>query len=301
MVEEIRKYLEYIEKDRNYSPHTIAAYQDDLNQFHEFLCGHFGRKKITLPEVDHQVLRSFLGQLVECGIAKRSAARKLASLRSFFKFLVRRGVVPNNPGLNVVTPRLSKRLPLYLNESSIDRMMALPDTSNVKGLRDRAILELLYGTGIRLSEMIQLDFGDIDLKNDTIKVMGKGKKDRIVPLGRKAKESLKNYFEHREKLCTPQTGEGDRAAIFLSSRGRRMYPKAVYLLVNKYIGSVSELEKRSPHILRHTFATHLLNRGADLRAVKELLGHESLSTTQLYTHVTIDRLKRIYEQAHPRA
>ena len=179
--------------------------------------------------------------------------------------------------------------------------MSLPEISTVTGMRDRAVLELLYGTGIRVSELVHLDLDDLDLRNGTIKVLGKGSKHRIVPVGSKAREALQAYIPSRARLLSGQTSDDDRRAIFLSPHGRRIYPKSVYLIVRKYIGAVSELAKKSPHVLRHTFATHLLNRGADLRAVKELLGHESLSTTQLYTHVTVDRLKRIYKQAHPKA
>lgn len=179
--------------------------------------------------------------------------------------------------------------------------MEAPDGTTPEGLRDRALLELLYGTGIRLSELVQLELADVDFYNDTLKVLGKGRKHRIVPLGRKAKEALKKYLARRHELLNAPQAGGDEGGIFISVRGSRMTSRTVYRVVHRWIGTVSEIEKRSPHVLRHTFATHLLNRGADLRAVKELLGHESLSTTQLYTHVTVDRLKRIYKQAHPKA
>ena len=301
MVDHIRTYLEYLENERNYSRHTIRSYQVDLGQFQNFLFHHYSTSKINLSIIDQLTIRLFLGELSEQGKSKRSVARKLAAIRSFYKFLVRRDIVQRNPALNIVTPRLPKKLPSFLDELSVERMMDIPDISTIEGLRDRAILELLYGTGIRLSELVSLGMKSVDFKNDTIKVLGKGRKHRVIPLGRKAKESLKQFLPRREELFSSRTSDHDRQAIFLSARGLRIYPKGVYLIVNKYISFVSELEKKSPHILRHTFATHLLNRGADLRAVKELLGHESLSTTQLYTHVTVDRLKRIYQQAHPKA
>ena len=301
MLENIKSFLEYMRSERNLSPNTVAAYNDDLNQFNEFLVKHFSAFSVDIAEVDQVTIRLFLGELLEQGKSKRSVARKLAAVRSFMKYLVKHRVIKYNPGINIVTPKLPKKLPVFLDESSVNRMMTLQDCTTIRGLRDRAILELLYGTGIRLNELIQLDITDIDFNNNTVKVFGKGRKHRIVPLGRKAKEAIRGYLTAREREQAGAVLNEDGRAAFLSTRGKRMYPKGVYLVVNKHIGAVSELEKKSPHVLRHTFATHMLNRGADLRAVKELLGHESLSTTQLYTHVTVSRLKRIYDQAHPKA
>ena len=301
MIEHTRSFLEFIEGEKNYSAHTVSAYEDDLSQFHEFLVRHFSTNMVDISQVDQLTIRLFLGDLLDQGMSKKSVARKLAAIRSLFKFLLNRNIVQSNPVLNVVTPRLAKKLPSFVDEAIVHRMMNLPDLSTLTGLRDRAILEFLYGTGIRLSELIDLNLGDVDLNNDTVKVFGKGSKQRVVPVGRKAKEAVKKYLTRRHELLEETTPEMDRKALFLSARGLRMYPKGVYLIVSKYIGSVCEIEKKSPHVLRHSFATHLLDRGADLRAVKELLGHESLSTTQIYTHVTVDRLKRIYNQAHPKA
>ena len=301
MHEFVRTYLEYLERERNYSVHTISSYENDLKQFHEFLLRHLETKKVNLDVVDHTTIRFFLGDLREQGLSARTVARKLAALRSFFKFLVRRKLCTFNPALNVASPKLPRKLPVFMDEQSVEKMMDLPDRTTFEGVRDRALLELLYSTGIRLAEVIGLTLDDVDVRNDTIKVLGKGRKHRIVPFGRKAKESLVEYLRQRRATGTPQAGQRDGRVVFLSARGLRMYPKGVYRIINKYIGMVSELEKRSPHVLRHTFATHMLNRGADLRAVKELLGHESLSTTQLYTHVTVARLKEIYKQSHPRA
>lgn len=301
MIDIVRTYLEYLERERNYSAHTISSYDNDLTQFHDFLLRHFKTKNVNLNLVDHTTIRFFLGDLREQGLSARTVARKLAALRSFFKFLVKRKISSYNPALNVASPRLPRKLPVFLDEQAVEKMMDLPDTTTLEGVRDRALLELFYSTGIRLAELIGLTLDDVDVRNDTIKVLGKGKKQRIVPFGRKAKESLIEYLRRRRTIGIPSAGQRDDRVVFLSSRGLRMYPKGVYRIINKYIGLVSELEKRSPHVLRHTFATHMLNRGADLRAVKELLGHESLSTTQLYTHVTIARLKEIYKQSHPRA
>jgi len=301
MIEYIKKYLYYLSSERNYSSHTVSAYEGDLNQFYEFLKRHFSGMPFKVANIDQVTIRLFLGDLLENGRSKSSVARKLVAVRSFLKYLVKLNVIKHNAGLNVVSPRLPKKLPYFLDEASVERMMAIPDCSVMEGLRDRAILELLYSTGIRLAELIQLNLDQVDFMNDTIKIFGKGRKHRIVPIGRKAREAIKQYLKERDKKLYVIIKEEDRKALFLSARGKRMYPKGIFRIVNKYISAVSEIEKKSPHVLRHTFATHLLNRGADLRAVKELLGHESLSTTQLYTHVTVNRLKRIYNQAHPKA
>jgi integrase/recombinase XerC len=301
MRQAIREYLDHLASVKHYSPHTIAAYRNDLLQFHEFLLRHGFREPVGADGIDRLTVRLFLGDLIEQGKSKKSAARKLSSVRSFLDSLVRGGVLEQNPAAAVLSPRFPRRLPLFLDESSVETMMGLPDTTSLRGLRDRALLELLYGTGIRLNELIQLNTGSIDLRNDTVKVLGKGSKQRIVPLGRRAKEAVRNYLSRRGEEPGSGITPRDPDAAFLSDRGRRISARGVYRIVHRYIGLVSDIAKKSPHILRHTFATHMVNRGADLRAVKELLGHESLSTTQLYTHVTVDRLKRIYKQAHPKA
>jgi len=296
----IDTYLRYLEHERNYSAHTLVAYREDLEQFEAFLRRH-GKGKQTYSDVDHALIRRFLGDLLENGYGRKSVVRKLASLRSFFRFLVKRGLLRHNPAKSIVTPKVPKTLPVFLEESSVAKMMDLPDTTTIAGLRDAAILELLYSTGIRVSELVGLNVRDVDWSNETIKVYGKGGKERIVPFGKPARVALQRYIERRNECMTPATPARDRDALFFASRGKRIYPEAVYLIAVKYISRVAELQKKSPHVLRHTFATHLLNRGADLRAVKELLGHESLSTTQIYTHVSVERLKKIYEQAHPKA
>lgn len=333
MIAYVRTYLTHLERERNYSSHTITAYHEDLHQFLSFLSQHFGGGSFPseapashppdcgragrsgwdeplahdLSAIDHLTIRLFLGDLLERGYSKRSAVRKLAAVRSFFKYLVRHKLISHNPAAGVLTPKMVKKLPAYLDEPSITKMMELPDTSTAFGARDSAILELLYSTGIRLSELIGLNVGHVDMAGGTIKVHGKGSKDRIVPFGKQARIALARYLGHRSEFVSDRTEAKDRQApltgqaLFFSSRGLRIYPKAVHSLVSKYIGKVSELEKKSPHVLRHTFATHMLNRGADLRSVKELLGHESISTTQIYAHVSIEHLKRVYAQAHPKA
>jgi integrase/recombinase XerC len=295
------KFLVYLRSERNYSPHTIAAYEDDLNHFRAFLERTAEGAEVDFHAVDHATIRAFLGDLLEAGFSKRSAARKLACLKSFFKYLQRSGVLKTNPGALVGTPKIEKRLPHYLDEDTVARLMAQPDRTTPEGIRDAAVLEIIYSTGMRLGELLGLREGDLDLRRQTVRVMGKGSKERIIPLGGPACEALRAYLQVRGRFAA---GAGDRAApslLFLTVRGKTMSPKGVNLLMNRYIGMVSEIEKKSPHVLRHSCATHLLNRGADLQAVRELLGHESLSTTQIYTHVSIDRLKTIYSRAHPKA
>jgi integrase/recombinase XerC len=293
----IPTYLQYLRKERNYSPHTLAAYEDDLRQFSEFLRRFFPRREYDVQDIDHIAIRSFLGDLLEQKFSTRSIARKLACIKSFFKFLHRAHVMPFNPAADVASPKIGKHLPQYLDEQTASDLMRMPDDTP-EGVRDRAILELFYGAGIRLSELINLDMRDLDMRSRTVKVTGKGNKQRIVPFGRRAAEALRSYIAARDRFISIAFPV---EAVFLTKRGKRMNPKGVNVLVKRYVAGVSEIEKNSPHVLRHSFATHLLNRGADLRAVKELLGHESLSTTQIYTHVSIDRLKKIYAQAHPKA
>jgi integrase/recombinase XerC len=289
----IGAFFDYLKAERGVSPHTLAAYADDLRDYAGFLT----TEGLAAEHVDHIVIRRFLGSLVERGFSKRSVARKLACLRSFYKYLRKRGVVDTVPTAIVASPRLERRLPQFLEEDAVVQVLSHPDRSTPEGARDAAILELFYSTGMRLSELLALRPGDIDMSGETVKVTGKGSKQRIIPFGRKAGEALRQWLAARPGMVSKA---GDPGEIFLSQRGKRMTPKGVNRIVNLHVGAVAELQQRSPHILRHTFATHLVNRGADLQAVRELLGHESLSTTQVYTHVGIDRLKHVYAQAHPK-
>jgi len=298
---QVRRFLQYLRQDRNASPHTIGAYENDLNQFFEFLSRHFADRPFQANDIDRVTVRLFLGDLLEREYSRKSVARKLACLKSFFRYLQKHHVITVSPALNVVSPKLERKLPTYLEEDAVERLMERPDRASPEGVRDAAILELLYGTGIRLGEMLSLGVDDLNLRKGLVKVLGKGRKERIVPLGRKACEAIQSYLVIRPAFGSAKNPVGAQSALFLTRRGYRMNPKGVNLLMNKYIGQVSEIQKKSPHVLRHTFATHLINRGADLRAVKEMLGHESLSTTQIYTHVSIDRLKKVYAQAHPKA
>ncbi len=291
----VRKYLEYLDAERNYAPMTIESYGTDLQQFLLFL----QRESITLPAgVDKETLRAFIGTLFDAGLQKRSIARKIASLRSFFKYLKKQRVIGTNPTLRLVTPKAEKPLPSFLDEDAMLKILEEPDIATENGCRDAAILELFYSTGIRLAELISLSVADIRRPGGTLKVRGKGRKERVVPVGRKALSAAERYLRWRERH---PGGLHASDPLFLASGGGRIYPQAVGRVVRKYIARVSEVEKKSPHVIRHSFATHLLNRGADLRAVKELLGHESLSTTQVYTHVSTAHMKKVYDASHPKA
>lgn len=292
-------FLEDIDRERNFSPHTHISYSKDLHQFQAFLQEKFPEAPDHPELIDQEMVRSFLGVLLDSGMAKKSVIRKISTLRSFFKFAVRRKLLAGNPMNNVVTPKAEKKLPQFLDELAVEKLMALPDTDDLLGSRDAAILELLYSTGMRRGELVQLDTNDIDVYERTVKVIGKGNKERILPFGKKAHQALERYLAARGQLAGLTSGGVN--AVFLTAKGKRLYPGAVNLIVKKYFKEVSELRQQSPHVLRHSFATHLLDRGADIFAVKELLGHESLSTTQIYTHMTSERLKKVYRQAHPKA
>jgi len=300
MEKHIRAFLEYIEKERGFSEHTVEAYGRDLLQFVRFLKDELGLEAIRAEDVDRLAIRHFLGTLSRGGAAKKSVARKLASIRSFLKYLCREGVLERNPALSVVSPKLEKKLPFFLNVVQANRAMGRCVRDDVYGVRDRAILEVLYGAGIRLGELVGLNRSSVDLSGEVVWVRGKGGKDRIVPLGRRAVRALKSYLNRREELLPAKAGASGEA-LFLNRYGGRLSGRSVQKLVEKYLSDVAEAGKVSPHALRHSFATHLLDAGADLMAVKELLGHTSLSTTQIYTHVTAERLRKAYEQAHPRA
>jgi len=316
----IEKYLEYLHYQRNVSEHTLRNYGSDLRQFYDYLTRTpegDTRSEPELQQIDNITIREFLGALYQRGNRKTSVARKLATLRSFMKFLTACGLIAANPAKTVATPRQPKRLPDYLTLNSAVALVEAPDTSTPGGKRDRAILELLYATGVRVSELVGLDLEDINFGESLIRVLGKGRKERIVPFGQKAREALEAYLGAREELCPIAKREhlnmAERAearhkknkpagvALFLNSRGGRLTARSIGNLVDRYIGQLAQKMKAHPHTLRHTFATHMLGAGADLRSIQELLGHESLSTTQKYTHVSMEQLVRVYQSCHPRA
>ncbi|MBL7071939.1 MAG: tyrosine recombinase XerC [Candidatus Omnitrophica bacterium] len=290
MIRYVDKFINYLKIERNVSEHTIINYSVDLRDFGSFL------EDIKIESVTYLVLRRYLAHMREVNFSKRTVARKLASLRSFFRFLYREGYLKTNPASSIATPKLDKKLPLFLDTNEVVKLIEAPDEGDVAALRDRAILETLYSTGMRVGELVRLNMDNIDFIGGVAKVYGKGRKERLTPIGDKALRAIRNYFERRmvKKLK-------DKKAVFLNKSGTRLTDRSVRRVVDKYIKRVAFREKISPHTLRHSFATHLLDRGADLRSVQELLGHANLSTTQIYTHVTTKRLKEVYEKAHPRA
>ncbi len=295
----IRAYLSYLEDERNFSQHTVVSYANDLSQYYAFLRQEYPELIEQHDDTDTGVIRAFLGLLLDSGISKKSVVRKLSALRSFYKFLVRKKVLRQNPALNVITPKVEKKLPQFIDQASMQRILAQPDVSSFTGARDSVMLELFYGSGIRRAELIGLNTFDVDERNQTIKVTGKGNKQRIIPFTKDAQRSIRTYLRFRDHVVK-DAGTHEQA-LLVNEKGKRLTPSVVGTLVTKYLAGTTEIRKKSPHVLRHSFATHLLDNGADIMAVKELLGHESLSTTQVYTHVTVERLKKIYQQAHPKA
>lgn len=294
----IQLFREYLTVERNASRHTVTAYVRDLEHFHAWLRAIAESDTVKPDGVDRGSIRQYLGVLAEEGLTRRSIARKVSSLRAFFLFAERRGLREGNPTTGLHTPKIDRRLPAFIDEGTIGAILALPDTGTEKGARDAAILELFYGTGMRLGELTALDIHDINPGAGTVRVLGKRRKERILPLGRHALEAIERYLSHRRASGRPVR---DGNALFLNPRGDRLSSRSIHSIVNEHIRMVSDQAQCSPHVLRHSFATHLLDRGADLQAVRELLGHESLSTTQIYAHVTTDHLKREYAKAHPRA
>lgn len=303
MKEAITKYLRYLEIERNASPHTITSYETDLTQFLAYCAEIFSSppEDVDIQKIERLTIRLWLGELSEQDLAKNSIARKVAAVRSFFKYCFKRGLVNQNPAHLLIVPKRNQSLPTTANSEDISRMMELAHGKNPRSAQDRAILELFYSTGIRLSELVSLDTGEINFDLKQVKVMGKGAKQRIVPLGSRAIKALKNHLETRSQLFGARTDADARRALFLATHGQRMYPRAVQRMVKDYMKRASEVTQKSPHVLRHSFATHLLDRGADIRVIKELLGHSNLASTQVYTHTSVERLKNVYELAHPRA
>lgn len=282
----IDKFVTYLKIEKNASVHTIINYTEDLKGFSSFL------QDRPLEGVDYLIIRKFLAVLRSKEYDKRTIARKLSTLRSFFKFLYKEGYLKYNPMSTVSTPKISKKLPKFLDVASVVRLIESPGKKDAHALRDRAIMEVLYTSGMRVSELVGLDTENVDLIGGVAKVMGKGKQERMCPIGDKAGKVLRDYLDKRP---------GKNKALFLNSSGTRLRDRSVRRIIDKYIHKISLREKISPHTLRHSFATHLLERGADLRSVQELLGHKNLSTTQIYTHITPERLKAVYDKTHPRA
>lgn len=284
-------FLKYLQFEKRLSSHTILAYSGDLEQFYTYLHTIYEIKKLS--DINHVLIRSWVVELMEQKISPRSVNRKITTLKTFYKYLLRQGIATENPMLKIMSPKTSKRLPVFVEK---DNMNTLIDTiafgDDLEGVRNKLIIELFYATGIRLSELINLKQVNVDLEACQIKVLGKRNKERIIPFSNEIKNSIQDYMDKKPGL----PGE----FLFQLKSGKKMYEKFVYRIVNEYLSMITTVDKKSPHVLRHTFATHMLNNGADLNAIKELLGHANLAATQVYTHNTVEKLKNIHKQAHPK-
>ncbi len=295
MEEFLDKYIRYLEIERNLSPYTVRNYSTDILHFINFLNA---EEVQSLEKIDHIIVRNYLGQLLDAGTVRASISRKMSALRSFFRYLNREGLIDNEPLNRVSGPKKEKRLPSFLTSEEIHSLLSAPDISTPQGFRDRAILELLYAAGLRISEMASLDERSVDLSSRQIRVWGKGSKERMVLMGEPAANSVKQYLDYaREKLL----GNEDSNALFLNRYGNRIAQRRIQYLLKKYATKAGISRRVHPHMLRHTFATHMLDGGADLRVVQELLGHTNLSSTQIYTHVTRSQMRSRYLEAHPRS
>ena len=290
------EFIAYLSFEKRSSKNTVKSYEDDLTQFFLFLKEQYAIEEIA--SVDHLIIRSWIIHLSENGISNRSINRKISALKSFYKFLLKEGEIEKSPMNRVISPKISKRLPEFVEKENMDELFSndlFPDT--YEGFRDKVILELFYFTGMRLSELVNIKISDIDFARSSLKVLGKRNKTRIIPLTNRICKLFQDYISERINIVAGN--EIDE--LFLTTKGQKIYQKLVYRIVNSYLRQITTTEKKSPHVLRHTFATHMLNNGADLNAIKELLGHANLSATQIYTHNTIEKLTKVYKQAHPKA
>lgn len=288
----VQNFLTFLAAERNASSHTLKNYQIDLREFFNFL------DKKDLEEVTYLDIRSFLALLKSRSYSKSSVARKLACLRSFFKFLTRENVLKTNPAVGIATPKREKKLPLFLDPQEVTNLLEAPSKNSWEEKRDKAILETLYSSGLRVSELVGLNHEDADFISGLLRIRGKGKKERIVPIGQMAVRSIQDYLERKPPK---EADSGFKKPIYINRSGGRLTDRSIRRMILKYVKRIAINKEVSPHTLRHSFATHMLDRGADLRSVQELLGHANLSTTQIYTHVTTRRLKEAYDAAHPRA
>lgn len=290
----IEDFIRYLQNEKRYAENTLISYKNDLEQYHAF-CLANGKEGMDLF---FRTIRYWVVELMESGYSTRSIHRKLSSLRSYCKYLIKKGELDEDPLEKILKPKMNKRIPQFVDENSMHVLFDQYDFGDdYEALRDRMIINMLYQTGMRRAELIALRVHSVDLQQLNIKVLGKRNKERLIPFGPGLKGDIELYLEARDK----QFGNIEEQALFLAESGKPLYPKLVYRIVTHYLGLVSTLEKKSPHILRHTFATHMLNNGADLNAIKEILGHANLSATQVYTHSSFEKLKSIYKQAHPRA
>lgn len=294
----IQPFLDYLKFQKRYSQHTIISYQNDLTSFFDFTFSSYG--ELPLIEIKASFVRSWLASLKEAGMESRSINRKISALKSFFKFQLKEGEITVSPMTTIISPKNKKRLPQYVDEKGTEVLFKYVEFDNTwKGRTDELIMQLLYNTGMRQAELVGLKESQVDKSNSQIKVLGKGNKERLIPVNGELVKQVVTYMQDKRK----DFEAFDSEFVLINEKGKKLYPKYVYSTVKKYLSKkdVTTIEKRSPHVLRHTFATHLMNNGADINAVKELLGHSSLAATQVYTHNTIDKLKDIYKKAHPKA
>ena len=292
----ISDFLTYLEKERHYSKFTINAYGYDLYRFVEFFEEYSGTPVSDFGDVDKIAIRHFLGKEFEEGYSSKTVARRLASVKSFLKYLLKIEEIQDNPAIHIKTPKTPKSLPVYVNEDMVEKLMDAPASDSFIGLRDRAMLELFYSTGMRLRELVNINLDDFHTESQLIKVTGKGGKERLIPYGKRAQFSIEKFLE----FCGVQLSEKENIVpLFINSKGKRISPRTVQRRIKMYLKTVADGERFGPHTLRHSFATHLLSRGADIRAVQELLGHSSLSSTQIYTHIQPEKMKKVHQQAHP--
>ena len=292
----IRSFLDYLKFQKRYSQHTITSYQNDLSGFFDYLRMQFDESQ--LQNIKPAFIRTWLAQLKSEGISSKTINRKISSLRSFFKYYIKQGLVEVSPMATITSPKVGKRLPQFVEKKDIDTLFDHVEfPGNWTGRTDRLLLQILYNTGIRQAELIGLKENQVDYSSSAIKVLGKGSKERIIPASNSLMKEIKDYAVEKKK----QFSDGDPIFLLVNEKGKKLYPKYVYNVAKKYLTLVTTIDKKSPHILRHTFATHLTNNGADLNAVKELLGHSSLAATQVYTHNTIEKLKDVFRKAHPKA
>ena len=294
LIDSIESFMLTLEKERNFSLHTIKAYKNDLNRFNYFLNNTLSRKK--LAKINRNDIRKFLAEEYDNGYSSKTVARRLATIKSYFKYLVKTELIQENISIHINSPKVPKKLPNFVDKNLIDTLMKTPSLDTHIGIRDRAVLELFYSTGMRLSELVNMNIGDFEINKKLIRVIGKGNKERMIPYGRTAESAIKNYLKIRNISLKPAFAN---KPLFVNSSEKRISKRTIQRRMNNYIKLVADGKRIGPHLLRHTFATHLLDNGADIRAVKDLLGHSSLSSTQIYTHVSIEKLKKDYTQAHP--
>jgi len=301
LVKHLEDFLTHLRVEKSASHLTLSSYRTDLTQFFEFISAHCQVDKEAIPIdcINHQTVREYVSQMQKHDFCRSTIARKLAALRSFVKYLCRENVLAGNPITNISTPKLEKKLPRFLYPVETGLLMDAPDTTQVAGLRDKAILETLYAAGVRVSELVGINMPDLELNERWIKIRGKGGKERLAPLGQQALEAIENYVR-RARPYLVAASDTATDALFLNKSGTRLSVRSIRNIINKYVAQLALTQKVSPHTLRHSFATHMLNGGADLRSVQELLGHVKLSTTQIYTHLTKDRIKTIHDETHPR-